>query len=111
MHPSITMMQLKKQNKMKKTYSRYFLFAALSIAVSCNQKTENSASTEKEAVPVKHQETVVTTPDEAIAELKAGNLRFLKDSLINTNHLEQIEHTKHGQQPHSVILSCMDSRV
>jgi carbonic anhydrase len=96
---------------MKKTYCLFLGFAALSIVASCNQKSENSVAVETKIAPVKHQEIIVNTPDEAIAELKAGNQRFLNDSLINTNHLEQIEHTKHGQQPHSVILSCMDSRV
>lgn len=96
---------------MKKTYSQYFLFAALSIATSCNQQHNDSASPEKNTAETIHPEIIINTPDEAIAELKAGNYRFLKDSSINTRHLEQIEHTKHGQQPHSVILSCMDSRV
>jgi len=31
--------------------------------------------------------------------------------LVNTNYKKQIEQTKTGQKPHSVILSCMDSRV
>ncbi|NOU46515.1 MAG: carbonic anhydrase [Bacteroidales bacterium] len=51
------------------------------------------------------------TSADALKELKAGNLRFVDNHLINTNYKEQIEQTKSGQKPHSVILTCMDSRV
>jgi carbonic anhydrase len=90
---------------------RIFMFTACCATFSCNQEKDHACPPEKiDAVKTVH-EIKVQTADEAITELKAGNQRFLKDSMININHLEQIEHTKHGQQPHSVILSCMDSRV
>ena len=43
--------------------------------------------------------------------LKNGNKRFVESKLENTNYKKQIEQTKAGQKPHSVILSCVDSRV
>jgi carbonic anhydrase len=49
--------------------------------------------------------------DQVLEELKAGNLRFLANKMINTDYLAQIEKTKHEQHPHSVILSCLDSRI
>ena len=62
-------------------------------------------------VEVHAKEIIVSTPREALIQLKIGNKRFLKDSLININHLEQIEITKHGHKAYAVVLSCMDSRV
>jgi len=53
----------------------------------------------------------IETPQEAILELKAGNQRFLKDKLIHTDYAQQIAHTKKEQHPHTLILSCIDSRV
>ncbi len=55
--------------------------------------------------------TEINTPDEALAELKAGNARFLANAMLNTDYKTQIEHTKENQHPHSLILSCLDSRV
>jgi len=53
----------------------------------------------------------IKTPDQAIAELKYGNNRFLDKLPINTNYQDQIEATKDGQHPHSFVLGCIDSRV
>ncbi|MBL0342314.1 MAG: carbonic anhydrase [Bacteroidetes bacterium] len=54
---------------------------------------------------------IINTPDDALAELKNGNQRFLNAALINTEYKTQIENTKLDQKPHTLILSCLDSRV
>lgn len=59
----------------------------------------------------KHETHTIHTPEEAILELKDGNKRFLQNKPINTDYKSQIEHTKSDQHPHSLILSCLDSRV
>ena len=59
----------------------------------------------------KHEILTIHTPDEAILELKDGNKRFLQNKPINTDYKSQIEHTKSDQHPHSLILSCLDSRI
>ena len=46
-----------------------------------------------------------------MAELKNGNQRFLVGKQINTNYKVGIEQTKDDQNPHSLILSCLDSRI
>ena len=56
-------------------------------------------------------ETKISTPDEAIAALVAGNERFLSGSTLNQDFAEQIEATAGGQQPYASILSCLDSRI
>ena len=56
-------------------------------------------------------ESKITTPDEAIAALKAGNERFLSGNMINQDFGKQIEKTSGGQNPYATVLSCLDSRI
>ncbi len=57
------------------------------------------------------EEGKITTPDEAIAALKAGNERFVTGNMINQDFARQIEQTSGGQHPYAAILSCLDSRI
>jgi carbonic anhydrase len=56
-------------------------------------------------------ESLITTPDEAIAALKAGNERFMKGNTLKQDFHAQIEATSTGQQPYATVLSCLDSRI
>jgi carbonic anhydrase len=52
------------------------------------------------------------TPDAVLADLMAGNERFVQGSLVNQQDLRaQVKATATGQFPQAVILSCLDSRV
>ena len=52
------------------------------------------------------------TPDEALAQLKAGNAAFVKDpQLCSINLAAQREETAGHQAPWATIISCADSRV
>lgn len=51
------------------------------------------------------------TPDKAKSLLKEGNERFLKNKRADRDLLKQVDQTSTGQFPHSVVLSCIDSRV
>jgi carbonic anhydrase len=53
----------------------------------------------------------INTPDEAIAEIKAGNERYVNHQLKNTNIKEMIEHTSDDQHPFVAVLGCIDSRI
>ncbi len=79
------------------------------LIASCGQK--KTETTQVENAPVVHEQVVINTPDHALAELKNGNQRFISGKLTNTNYKEQIEQTKADQHPHSLILSCLDSRI
>lgn len=52
-----------------------------------------------------------TTPQGALAILKEGNKRFVAAKAADRNLLDQVKDTTGGQWPHSVVLSCIDSRV
>jgi carbonic anhydrase len=51
------------------------------------------------------------TPDQALALLKEGNDRFVKNLKANRDLLQQVNATADGQFPFATILSCMDSRT
>src|ERR1700716_1314424 len=52
-----------------------------------------------------------TTPDDAIARLKAGNERFTSGKSINCDLMAQVKQTASAQAPHAAIVGCIDSRV
>ena len=51
------------------------------------------------------------SPNQALTLLKEGNQRFLKNTQVRRDLLEQVEDTSTGQFPFATILSCIDSRV
>lgn len=62
-------------------------------------------------VPLQHGEAGVA-PLTALGWLKNGNSRFLKGNLRKDGQgLKDISRLSGGQKPHSIVLSCSDSRV
>ena len=55
----------------------------------------------------------VSTPDAVLAELVAGNKRFVSNKLSSHEHDLDIlkQHTVEKQEPFAAVLSCADSRV
>ena len=51
------------------------------------------------------------TPDGVLADLRAGNERFVSGRSTSYDWLGQAERTAGGQYPKAIILSCVDSRV
>ena len=51
------------------------------------------------------------SPDDALAELKAGNERFLTQNMRNCDLLGQVRATAGGQFPFALVIGCIDSRV
>lgn len=94
---------------MKKIIS--FALALGFCFTACTQQQKDASVSQSTAEHVVKQHVTINTPEEAIAELKAGNLRFLENHFINTDYKEQIALTKDDQHPHSAILTCIDSRV
>ncbi len=77
------------------------------IIASCGQTKTEPVESEMAV----HEQITINTPDDALSELKRGNQRFVDGKLTNTNYKAQIEQTKADQHPHSLVLSCLDSRI
>lgn len=89
----------------------YRIFIAAVFATTYTQAQNNPKEVSNS---FKHPEAgfpSINSPDDALAELKQGNERFVKGKMTHTDYLNQIEHTKSDQHPHSLILSCLDSRI
>src|SRR5207302_3082006 len=52
-----------------------------------------------------------TSPDDAIARLKAGNERFIAGKSTNCDLMAQVKQTASNQSPFAAIVGCIDSRV
>jgi len=50
------------------------------------------------------------TPEQALAELRDGNARFVAGTPLTRNFPAEVKATAAGQYPFAVILSCLDSR-
>ncbi len=61
------------------------------------------------AVQTKESQTAMT-PEAALAELKAGNARFVAGKPLHRDFPAQVAATTGGQYPFAVVLSCLDSR-
>ena len=59
------------------------------------------------------QESIPSTPDEALKRLMEGNLRFASDQYTSIPKDLKVlkEHTVDKQEPFAAVLSCADSRV
>ena len=56
--------------------------------------------------------SVPSTPDEALAELIAGNERYANEKCINPHSdMERVEETAPHQAPFAAVVGCSDSRV
>ena len=51
------------------------------------------------------------TPQDVLGLLMKGNERFVNGVSLNRDYTSQVENTASGQFPHSIILSCIDSRI
>jgi carbonic anhydrase len=52
-----------------------------------------------------------TSPDDAIARLKAGNERFTAGKSVNCDLMAQVKQTAKSQSPFAAIVGCIDSRI
>ena len=56
--------------------------------------------------------SVPSTPDEALAELIAGNERYVNEECVNPrSDMERVEETAPHQAPFAAVVGCSDSRV
>jgi len=107
---------------MKNILNRLSLFAglttALLLATGCQSAKESkdsccsmpaSASGAAVSPPTKEMQAAMT-PQSVLAELKAGNARFVAGHPLVRNFPAAVKATSSGQYPCAVVLSCLDSR-
>lgn len=59
-----------------------------------------------------HEEVVGVDPEKALGWLKNGNIRFVKQRLRKDGQAPaDVKRLSTGQKPHTIVLSCSDSRV
>lgn len=60
--------------------------------------------------PPKKETQAAMTPQQALAQLRDGNARFVSGQSLVRNYPAQVKATAAGQYPFAVVLSCLDSR-
>jgi carbonic anhydrase len=92
-----------------------FVAAALFVGACQNSPpaatSSSPISTAGATTSVQTQESqAATTPQQALAELRDGNARFVAGTPLARNFPAEVKATAHGQYPFAVVLSCLDSR-
>ena len=72
--------------------------------------TGSSPTTTVGNTPPTKEIQAAMTPASALAELKAGNARFVAGHPLHRNMRADVKATANGQYPFAVVLSCLDSR-
>ncbi len=89
--------------------TRRLFCGCLAGAISFAATAAQAQSTECAVFTPDRQKS--TTPDDAIARLKAGNERFTAGKSINCDLMAQVKQTAKDQSPYAAIVGCIDSRV
>jgi carbonic anhydrase len=104
---------------MKTTSYRLGLFAGLVavvlIAAGCQSSNQaccampGDSAVASSSVQTKASQAAMT-PQQALAELRDGNARFVAGKPLHRDFPAQVMATASGQYPFAVVLSCLDSR-
>jgi carbonic anhydrase len=104
---------------MKYPSNRFVLVASLLVSAlillgcqSISQSPPTSAQPSTAATaPLTKESQAAMTPQAALAELKAGNARFVSGQPRARNPIADVKATASGQYPFAVVFSCLDSRI
>jgi len=101
---------------MKKSLNPLFIAAGLAVTLSlgagCQSARQTSTGDAAMYPPARTKESqAAMSPQDALAELRAGNARFVSGQSQVRNLPAKVRATASGQYPFAVILSCLDSRV
>lgn len=91
----------------------FYLGLTVLLAAGCQSVEHGSSSTATTAgavSPPTREMQAAMTPRSALAELKAGNGRFVSGHPLNRDFSADVKATASGQYPFAVVLSCLDSR-
>lgn len=85
--------------------------------ICCGLPVAAAASTFAPAVgasaskPLASDDAALLTPADVLAELKAGNQRFVAGDVRKCDPMSRIIATSEGQKPTASVIGCIDSRV
>ncbi len=94
--------------KIKSTFNKLLLTSLLSLGQAYATELHTELHTEN---VMSKEDQKNLTPDRVLELLKAGNQRFVNNTLIKRDHSKQIIAAQAGQHPKAIIISCIDSRV
>jgi carbonic anhydrase len=77
------------------------------VAVGCGPQSNQGS--EASVMTAERQKSM--TPQDVLADLKAGNERFVANRGLDYDWLAQAKATESGQFPKAIVLGCVDSRV
>lgn len=98
-------------NKLHQRLLNSGLAAAVLVASGCQSGRQQSNGDAAMYPPAYTRESqAAMSPTTAVAELRAGNARFLAGKTQVRNLPAKVRATAGGQYPFAVILSCLDSR-
>lgn len=100
---------------MKKRLFAGSAFALAFISIACAPSGTTVPLVEVAPEPVSEVLTaeaqMALTPEQVLADLKAGNERFIAGNLTPRDYNAQAAATASGQYPKAAVLGCLDSRV
>ncbi|MBL9149886.1 MAG: carbonic anhydrase [Phycisphaerae bacterium] len=86
-------------------------FVAASLAACSSGPARTSASDSARTAVLTSDEQKALKPAEVVAELKAGNERFVRGKTVGFDYRAQVKPASAGQYPKAIVLGCVDSRV
>lgn len=93
-------------------FTTALLFSLSSWAKDAHQGEEHKAHADKSHSSTTHHAVSNVSPDQALTFLKNGHKRFMSQKLRKDGQgPSEIAKLSSGQQPHTIVLSCSDSRV
>jgi carbonic anhydrase len=83
---------------------------SLVLAVGCGPAAQDQGGAASSDITTKEEQQALT-PEGVMADLRAGNERFVAGTLTDRDYIAQMKATASGQYPKAAVLSCLDSRV
>jgi carbonic anhydrase len=96
---------------MRKFHRLNFLPVVVSAMLVAGCAAPAMVSTSPDAAPMSQSAQASMTPDQAIARLKSGNLRFTDGAMLARDLKGQVKASGYAQYPFASIVSCIDSRA
>ena len=100
---------------MRKTILTLSSLLVISTLVNAQNSDTETIEIDKNQILVEtvlsEDEQAALSPNDVFESLRAGNVRFVSNSLTARDHSAQIRESAMAQYPKAIVLSCVDSRV